>query len=123
MEIIQYCPLVRTLDRNTVLRLAGAKWAEIVSFQPELAASAGLQQRLLTIVIEAAEALGGAPALVLTPAAIAAKWDRGVPALHNEPIAIPPRLKDALRPLCTVLPKEAPATPHSTSAMRWPPVL
>ncbi len=50
MEIIQYCPLVRTLDRNTVLRLAATKWAEIASFQPELAASAGLQQRLLTIV-------------------------------------------------------------------------
>ena len=103
MEIIQYCPLVRTLDRDTVLRLAATKWAEIASFQPELATSAGLQQQLLTIVLDAAETLKDEPLHVLTQASIAAKWARGVPALHNEPIAIPPRLKDALRPLCTVL--------------------
>ena len=103
MEIIQYCSLVRTLDRDAVLRLAATKWAEIASFQPELAASAVLQQRILTIVLDAAETLGDAPLFVLPPESIAAKWDRSLPALHNEPITIPPRLKDALRPLCTGL--------------------
>ena len=90
MEIIQYCSLVRTLDRDTVLRFAATKWAEIASFQPELAASAVLQRRILTIVLDAAETLGDAPLFVLTPESIAAKWDRGLPALHNEPITIPP---------------------------------
>ena len=103
MEIIQYCSLVRTLDRDTVLRFAATKWAEIASFQPELAASAVLQRRILTIVLDAAETLGDAPLFVLTPKSIVAKWDRGLPALYNEPITLPPRLKDALRPLCTVL--------------------
>lgn len=79
------------------------KWAEIALFQPELTASTRLQQRLLNIMLDAAEALKDAPPLEIAPASIAAKWERGVPALHNESIAIPPRLKDALRSLCTVL--------------------
>ena len=93
---------MRTLGRDTVLRLATTKWAEIASSKPELAASARLQQKLLTVILDAAEALGQTvPGLA--GQAIAAKWARGLPALHNEPIAIPPGLKDALPVLCTVL--------------------
>jgi hypothetical protein len=38
-----------------------------------------------------------------TATSIREKWTRGLPALRNEPVAIPPGLKDILPPLCTAL--------------------
>ena len=39
----------------------------------------------------------------LTPASIRERWSRGLPALRNEAIPIPPRLKEILLPICTAL--------------------
>jgi FdhE protein len=62
-----------------------------------------LQQRLLRLMIEAALALEQAPPPSFPWAAVADKWARGLPALRNEKIVIPPALKDVLGPLCRAL--------------------
>lgn len=54
-------------------------------------------------MLDAAAALNGAERAVITAAAMGEKWQRGLPALRNEAIAIPPALKDILPPLCTAL--------------------
>ena len=43
------------------------------------------------------------PPATFTAASIREKWTRGLPALRNEAVAIPPGLKDMLLPLCTAL--------------------
>ena len=86
-----------------VWRLATAQWAEITTDSPDLASAVALQQRLLRLVLDAwADLSQGGSAEIPAPA-IHDKWQRGLPALRNETIAIPDSLKDILPPLCTAL--------------------
>ena len=83
-------------------RLATAQWAEITTNLPDLAPAVALQQRLLRLMLDAASALDGTQPAALT-ASIAEKWRRGLPALRNEVIPMPPGLKAILPPLCEAL--------------------
>ena len=62
-----------------------------------------LQQQLLKLTIDATSALGRVQPAPIAPASTLEKWSRGVPALRNEVVQIPPALKDLLPPLCTAL--------------------
>ncbi len=92
-----------TPDTDALWRLATAEWARIAADSPDLAPATALQQRLLKLMLEALVTLDE-PAQALTVARSApAKWQRGLPALRNEIVRIPPALKDILPPLCTAL--------------------
>ena len=54
-------------------------------------------------MLDASKGLEEVAPAPLTAASIREKWARGLPALRNEAIAIPPGLKDILLPLCTAL--------------------
>ena len=54
-------------------------------------------------MLDASAGLEAVAAAPLTAASMREKWARGLPALRNESIAIPPGLKDILLPLCTAL--------------------
>jgi FdhE protein len=54
-------------------------------------------------MLDASAGLEAVAAVPLTAESIREKWARGLPALRNEAIAIPPGLKDILLPLCTAL--------------------
>jgi FdhE protein len=82
---------------------ATARWAEIAAISPDLAPAVALQQRLLRLIINAAEQLDQPLPASLTPDSVVEKWRRGVPALRNERVLIPDVLKDTLPDLCTAL--------------------
>lgn len=82
---------------------ATARWAEITAISPDLAPAIGLQQRLLRVIINAAEQLDQPLPASLTPHSVVDKWRRGVPALRNERVLIPDGLKDTLPDLCSAL--------------------
>jgi hypothetical protein len=87
-------------------RLATAQWAEITANSPDLAPAVALQQQLLRLQIDASRALeetGDIGSSALPAASSFDKWQRGLPALYNHVVAIPPALKDVLPPLCTAL--------------------
>ena len=84
-------------------RLASAQWAEITAHSPDLAPAVALQQRLLRLMLDAASGLADARPTFLDTDSIVEKWRRGVPALRNEVVQIPPRLGDTLPLLCTAL--------------------
>jgi Protein involved in formate dehydrogenase formation len=94
---------VPTPHPDTLWRLATAQWAEITAISPDLAPAVALQQRLLRLMLDAASLLGDARPATLSTASIVAKRQRGLPALRNEVIPIPPGLKDILPPICTAL--------------------
>jgi FdhE protein len=94
---------VPTFHSDTLWLRARARWAEITAHSPDLAPAVALQQRLLRLMIDAASALEEAPPALGPAARITGKWGRGVPALRNEIVVIPPRLKQMLGPLCTAL--------------------
>jgi FdhE protein len=54
-------------------------------------------------MLDALAGLEAMPPAALAAASMHEKWKRGLPALRNVAIAIPPGLKDILLPLCTVL--------------------
>lgn len=54
-------------------------------------------------MLDATSALDGVPLATLAAASIVEKWQRGLPALRNEAIPVPPGLKDILPPLCAAL--------------------
>jgi FdhE protein len=54
-------------------------------------------------MLDASKGLETVETAPLTPALIRERWARGLPALRNEAIAIPPRLKEILLPICTAL--------------------
>jgi FdhE protein len=54
-------------------------------------------------MLDASTALKTVETASVRPAAIHERWARGLPALRNEAIAIPPRLKEILLPICTAL--------------------
>lgn len=82
---------------------ATARWAEIGAISPDLAPAVALQQRLIRLILDAADRLDQPLPSTLTPAAIGDKWRRGVPALRNEQVAIPDALKDTLPSFCSAL--------------------
>jgi formate dehydrogenase maturation protein FdhE len=88
-----------------VWQVALARWAEITRNIPDLAPALALQQRMLRILLDAANELerGAAASPAYSSDAILSKWVRGVPAFRNEAVAIPPQLKDALPKLCRAL--------------------
>jgi len=94
-----------TIRAHDVWQRALEKWADIATHQPDLAPAVALQQRMLRILIDAAEALDdstvGLPEL--TGEVIAQKWARGVPAIRGEMAAIPAALRTLPAMLCDVL--------------------
>jgi formate dehydrogenase maturation protein FdhE len=88
-----------------VWQVALARWAEIARNFPDLEPALALQQRMLRILLDAAQQLDGdtAEPLAISSDAVLGKWMRGVPALRNAATSIPPRLKEALPALCDVL--------------------
>ena len=87
---------------DALWRLASAQWAEITLNSPDLAPAVALQQRLVRLTLDAAGAVDNTQPLATSPA-ILGKWTRGLPALRNEIIGIPPALKDFLVPFCEAL--------------------
>jgi Protein involved in formate dehydrogenase formation len=102
-EIIQYCAFVPNSHPDAVWRLATAQWAEIAANLPDLAPAVALQQRLVRLTLDATVALGETSPAILTAESILEKWRKGLPAMRNEVIAIPPGLKNILPPICTAL--------------------
>ncbi len=78
----------------------------LTQLRPDLRTALELQRNLLTRVIELLDAFlaGGVPSLSLPPRYLAAKLKRGIPALHGEPIPLPPHLLSlAIRDFCARL--------------------
>lgn len=85
---------------------ATARWNALLSLRPELQPAVALQRNLLAIVSDLAEVFerGRLPRLSMPPKYLAAKLQRGVPALAAEPIPVPvPVLRPALLSLCDAL--------------------
>jgi FdhE protein len=95
--------LVPTVRSDALWRLAEHKWAEIGANLPDLAPAVALQRQLVRLLLDAAADLDGTDPAPVQPASISAKWTRGLPLLHNEPIVIPVRTKAILAPLCSAL--------------------
>jgi len=103
VEIIQYCAPVTTLHPDELWRLASAQWAEIIALSPDLAPAVALQQRLLRLTLDAAAGFADTRPTLLAADSTLEKWRRGLPALRNEVVPIPPGLRDILPLLCTAL--------------------
>ncbi|HET9467945.1 MAG TPA: hypothetical protein VFO48_06020, partial [Vicinamibacterales bacterium] len=84
-------------------RRATAQWAEISANWPDLAPAVALQQRLVRLTLDASTAIQGTPLLTLSPVSLLEKSARGLPALRNEIVPIPPVLRDFLLPFCEAL--------------------
>jgi FdhE protein len=85
---------------------AADRWAALVNLRPELQPAVALQHELLGLVTELADRIerGRLPRLSLPPRYLAAKLQRGIPALAGEPIPLPvPLLRPALVTLCDAL--------------------
>ena len=96
------------VTREARTAAASTRWDEIRASRPELEPAVALQQQLLGIVGKTAEVLqrGRLPKLSLPGRYLAAKLDRGVPALSGEPIPVPvPVLTPAALSLCEALSK------------------
>lgn len=92
--------------RDDLLASAGARWDGILATHPDLGPAVELQRRLITLVVDLTIAIdrGRLPRLSLPPKYIAAKLERGVPALAGEPIPLPvPVLTSPLLQLCSEL--------------------
>lgn len=97
---------VRALPREELLAISARRWDALRESRPDLAPAVDLQQRLLTIVIDAAHAIASSrlPRLSLPPKYLAAKLGRGVPVLAGEPIPVPlGLLHGSLLALCDAL--------------------
>lgn len=87
-------------------RAAADRWAALLTLRPELQPAVALQHELLGLITDLAELIerGRVPRLSLPARYLAAKLQRGVPALAGEPIPLPvPVLKPALLALCASL--------------------
>jgi FdhE protein len=85
------------------MAVANSRWDNLLATHPDLGPAVALQQKLLTLVLEATAALeaGPMPRLSLPPKYLAAKLGRGIPAFAGEPIPVPAaRLAGTLRQLC-----------------------
>jgi FdhE protein len=85
---------------------AGTRWAALATSRPDLQPAIGVQQRLVSLIVDLLDTLehGNVPRLSLPPRYLAAKLARGVPAIAAEPIPVPlPVLVPALLGICAVL--------------------
>ena len=92
--------------RDALETISGRRWDDLRQTRPDLAPAVELQQRLLAIVLSAAQSLepGRLPRLSLPPKYLAAKLGRGVPIFAGEPIPVPVGLlKASLLNLCDAL--------------------
>jgi FdhE protein len=101
-------PLVRVQQptRDELETISTRRWDDLRLARPDLAPAVELQQRLLAIVLRAAQTLetGRLPRLSLPPKYLAAKLGRGVPIFSGEPIPVPVGLlKTSLLNLCDAL--------------------
>jgi FdhE protein len=101
-------PLVRVQQpaRDELETISTLRWDALRLARPDLAPAVELQQRLLAIVLRAAQALdaGRLPRLSLPPKYLAAKLGRGVPIFSGEPIPVPVGLlRTSLLNLCDAL--------------------
>jgi FdhE protein len=97
---------VGALTRDELLATSALRWDALRQARPDLLPAVDLQQRLLTIVADAADALGKSrlPRLSLPPKYLAAKLTRGVPVFAGEPIPVPVALlRESLLKLCDAL--------------------
>ena len=80
-----------SVSREECLASAEGRWKGILTARPDLEPAVVLQRRLITIVVELGDAInhGRLPRLSLPPRYVAAKLDRGIPALVAEPIPLP----------------------------------
>src|SRR5260370_21966331 len=96
----------RRVSREERLTSAEARWSAILAARPDLEPALDLQRRLITEVVDLADAIerGRLPRLSLPPKYVAAKLSGGVPALSGEPIPLPVDvLTRPLLRLCTDL--------------------
>ena len=93
------------IGTSDVWQVALARWAEIARNIPDLEPALTLQQRMLRILLDAANQLDGDTAASPSNSsdAVLGKWVRGVPAFRNDATPIPPQLKDTLPALCRAL--------------------
>ena len=94
------------LARDEVLAISVRRWTALREARPDLGPAIDLQQNLLRIVMDTADAVAGSrlPRLSLPPKYLAAKLGRGVPIFAGEPIPVPlPLLESALLKLCDAL--------------------
>jgi FdhE protein len=98
--------IVEALPRAELLAASTARWSALRDARPDLAPAVDLQQRLLRIVVDTAEAISASPLprLSLPPKYLAAKLGRGVPVFAGEPIPVPlGLLRESLLKLCDAL--------------------
>jgi FdhE protein len=97
---------VGAATRDAVLAQAASRWEELLRSRPDLQAPIALQTRLIQVIVDLADAFdrGRLPRLSLPPRYLAAKLERGIPALSGEPIPVPAvLLRPALLRLCAEL--------------------
>jgi len=97
---------VDALTRQELLVISERRWEALRQARPDLVPAVDLQQRLLTIVADTAEAIGSGrlPRLSLPHKYLAAKLTRGVPVFAGEPIPVPlGLLQGSLLKLCDAL--------------------
>lgn len=77
--------------RESRLAAAAARWDRILGSMPELQAAVSLQRDLIGLMVDLMDILkrSGVPRLTLPPKYLAAKLNRGTPALQGEPVPIP----------------------------------
>ncbi|MSO56735.1 MAG: formate dehydrogenase accessory protein FdhE [Acidobacteria bacterium] len=96
-------PFVQKTHSQDLWQRATARWAEIGAISPDLAPAVALQQRLVRLILDAADRLSQALPSTLTPASVEDKWRRSLPALRNEYVPIPDSLKETLPSFCGAL--------------------
>jgi FdhE protein len=97
---------VDALTRRELLVISAHRWDALRQARPDLVPAVDLQQRLLTIVADTAEAIASSrlPRLSLPHKYLAAKLTRGVPVFAGEPIPLPlGLLHRSLLKLCDAL--------------------
>jgi FdhE protein len=97
---------VDALTRQELIIVSGHRWDALRLARPDLIPAVDLQQRLLTIVADTAEAIASSrlPRLSLPHKYLAAKLTRGVPVFAGEPIPVPlGLLHGSLLRLCDAL--------------------
>ncbi len=92
-----------TIYRNTLWRQATARWTEIRAISTDLHPAIALQQQLVQLTLDAAEQIDQPLPATLSAVRVLEKWQRGVPALRNEEVAIPEFLRHLLPSFCTAL--------------------
>jgi hypothetical protein len=92
--------------RESRLAAAAARWHALAASRPDLEPAIAVQRQLVKLLVDLLDTLehGSVPRLSLPPRYLAAKLDRGLPALAGERIPLPiPTLVPVLLRICDVL--------------------